>query len=994
MPDKPRTLDATKVPQLPAIPTDVSASTKAWMTAMTEALAIRLGRVGDQRDRAVTLRELIDSGLAKDLTNRPYDPNQDSDFTWFVDPPDLTVPPKPTNFTATGAFTRIILTWTEGWTVFSNFSYTEIYRHTSNALGDAIIIDITQAGVYTDNVDYNDTYYYWVRHVSTGGVAGPFSDSATATTLIDIGAVMTALTESLSDLPGYTTLTGLITDGPLVIRSASAPTQRVDSSALRVNDIWLDTDDDQIYVRNAANNAWIKARDGAIKTDIDALIAHLNSENSESDTTLTAAITNERLVRINVEGQKATSTELDTVEAKVDIKARTFVHGSSSNLPAATAVGDILIRTDENNKMYRATAANNSSWVAVTPSSATVYTADDPPSGASTGDLWFDTNSTPDNKQHRWTGSAWEEVIDVTTSASVTTVSNAVIDGTSARAGYGISVDANGAIAGMYIMANSSGVLQDNSASTQIIFEADQFAIRSSTAGGQNADGGSGNKYTPFIVTTSQTTLNGETVPAGVYINQAWIKNGAIDTATIANAAIETAKIDDLAVTTLKVANSTITEEKIYDLTVTGAKIRNATITNLHVREGTFEKAKINSLYAHSISGDVSKATSGSLASSIDFANALANNAVFGWFDVLTLSLPKPTHVDGWAPYANFNVNRVETDKNSWYHLQIEMAVWNVNSVGTTAVEQGNDLVGDNDGICASQSPSGAGNLTINGALASGGSVTLTTPRAITITKDNTADIGRSFVITGTDSSNSAQTETITTMESLSTSAEGVKLFKTITQVAIDAAMTGNVVIGISNLISVYGTGYDASTVYHDYLQFTPTYSNSNATLTISSSVFIQDVNSESGGMSALTPDLIAGNSAYLSDGTTRKQIESFLPVTSGGNITGYTFSYEDADTAPVSGWSGSQALYFSEAITAGNTGPYTRKSLIDWIAVDSAYNDFSIAGVWSDTAASANVTHGIKARLQYRSNHDGSWEQDTATMTLHEATGFLMGVR
>ena len=132
MPDKPRTLNATKVPQLPAIPTDVSASTKAWMTAMTEALAIRLGRVGDQRDRAVTLRELIDSGLAKDLTNRPYDPNQDSDFTWFVDPPDLTVPPKPTNFTATGAFTRIILTWDEGWTVFMSFSHTEIYSNCYN----------------------------------------------------------------------------------------------------------------------------------------------------------------------------------------------------------------------------------------------------------------------------------------------------------------------------------------------------------------------------------------------------------------------------------------------------------------------------------------------------------------------------------------------------------------------------------------------------------------------------------------------------------------------------------------------------------------------------------------------------------------------------------------------------------------------------------------------------------------------------------------------
>ena len=830
------------------------------MAAMKEALEIRLGRVGDQRDRAITLRELISSGLAKDLSVRPYDPNNVDDFTWFVDPPDLTIPPKPTNFSATAAFTRIILSWTEGWTVFSNFSHTEVYRHTSNSLGDAVVINITQAGVYTDTVDYNATRYYWVRHVSTSGVKGPFSDSANATTLIDIGAVMGALTESLADLPGYTTLTGLITDGPLVIRSASAPSTRADSSALRVNDIWLDTDDDQIYVRNAANNAWVKARDGAIKTDIDSLISSLNSSNGRSDTTLTAAIAQERLVRIDVEGQKATATQLNDLDAIVTVKATTFIHGSSSNLPAATAVGDILIRTDENNKMYRATAANNSSWVAVRDTTndgkATIFTQNGvPTSGVKEGDLWFDTND--ENKQYRAmadgsdavTSGEWEEVRDVTTSASVTAVSNAVVNGTNAEAGYGLSVNANGSIAGMYIMANSSGDLQNNNANTQIIFEADQFAIRAAAAGGENADGGTGNKYTPFIVQTGATTLGGVAVPAGVYIDQGWIKNGAIDTATIADAAIETAKIDNLAVTSLKVATSAITEEKIFDLTVTGAKIRNATITNLHVREGAFEKAKINSLYAHSLSGDVSKASAVSLAAPITFDNLQSGLENYNYLQVVETSLPKPTHPDGWNPYANFHINKMETDKNSWTHVKIEMAAKNINSVGTTAVEQPNDLVGDNDGICASQSPSGAGNLTINGALHSSGTVTLTTPRAVTITKDNAADIGRSFVITGTNASNQAQTETITTMQSQSTAAEGVKLFKTITQVAVDAAMTGNVAVGISNLISVHGAGYSAGSIHVNYMD-TPTPSHaqvgSDGTLTWTTSALIgQSDNSE-----------------------------------------------------------------------------------------------------------------------------------------------------
>ena len=176
----------TKVPQLPAVPTNVNPNVRQWMSDIKEALEIRLGRRGDQKDRAVTLRELIESGLAKDLTSRPYDPNADSsvDFTaieFHQGPEDLAVPPTPTSLTASAGLTKIILSWTDGWTQFGNHSYTEVYRHTSNSLGDAIIVGTTSAGMFTDNVDPLLTYYYWVRHVSTTDVKGPFSSSANAT---------------------------------------------------------------------------------------------------------------------------------------------------------------------------------------------------------------------------------------------------------------------------------------------------------------------------------------------------------------------------------------------------------------------------------------------------------------------------------------------------------------------------------------------------------------------------------------------------------------------------------------------------------------------------------------------------------------------------------------------------------------------------------------------------------------------------------------------
>ena len=174
----------TQVPAIPSVPVNVDPSLKAWLQAAKESLEVRLGRRGDQRDRAVTLRELIESGLAKDLTTRPYDPNADLsvDFIpFFQGPEDLAVPPKPTNLSASAGLTKIILTWTDGWTEFGNFSFTEVYRHSSNSLGDAIIIGTTQAGIFTDNVDPLTQYYYWVRHVSTTDVRGPFSDSANAT---------------------------------------------------------------------------------------------------------------------------------------------------------------------------------------------------------------------------------------------------------------------------------------------------------------------------------------------------------------------------------------------------------------------------------------------------------------------------------------------------------------------------------------------------------------------------------------------------------------------------------------------------------------------------------------------------------------------------------------------------------------------------------------------------------------------------------------------
>jgi len=104
----------------------------------------------------------------------------------------------------------------------------------------------------------------------------------------------------------------------------------------------------------------------------------------------------------------------------------------------------------------------------------------------------------------------------------------------------------------------------------------------------------------------------------------------------------------------------------------------------------------------------------------------------------------------------------------------------------------------DADGVCQSQTPAGGGeqNLTINGALASGGVATFTAARFITIACAG-ADDGRTFTITGTDVNGDAQTETIAGADTGTST--GTLYFRTVTQVTVDDDTAGAITVGMAN---------------------------------------------------------------------------------------------------------------------------------------------------------------------------------------------------
>lgn len=93
-------------------------------------------------------------------------------------------------------------------------------------------------------------------------------------------------------------------------------------------------------------------------------------------------------------------------------------------------------------------------------------------------------------------------------------------------------------------------------------------------------------------------------------------------------------------------------------------------------------------------------------------------------------------------------------------------------------------IAADPNGVATAQTPTQNGNLTLDGALASGGTVTFSTPAKVTLT--STDDFSAvTFTVYGTDSSNQSISEAITGPNN--TTVTGTTFFKTITQIATNA---------------------------------------------------------------------------------------------------------------------------------------------------------------------------------------------------------------
>uniref|UniRef100_UPI00261E1DDE phage tail spike protein n=1 Tax=Bacteroides sp. TaxID=29523 RepID=UPI00261E1DDE len=218
--------------------------------------------------------------------------------------------------------------------------------------------------------------------------------------------------------PAHWELASKYTDDTTAISKAKTFCQAGVPTSVSVGDFWIDSDDGNKLYRAACVGAneikageWILVRDAGIAQAL--------------------------------EDAATAITDAATAQGTADGKVTTFFQTA---VPTAEGVGDLWIDTDDGNKLYR---WNGSTWTAVqdagiaqaiTAAGTAQTTANSKivtfyqtsmPTASAVGDLWVDTDD--NNKLYRWSGSAWQTARDATIATAQTTANNAATAASNAQ---------------------------------------------------------------------------------------------------------------------------------------------------------------------------------------------------------------------------------------------------------------------------------------------------------------------------------------------------------------------------------------------------------------------------------------------------------------------------------------------------------------------------------------------------------------------------------
>jgi hypothetical protein len=671
----PPTGNGPKIPSIPVFSNDPS-SLRIALDKVKETIDIREGRIGSKFDKYITWRDLFQSGITQvTLNGISYRTNNNSPFVAVAtDTVSYAPPPAPTGFTATGGFTLIQLQWTDPKTLYSNHSYTEVWRNTANNLGTAVMLGTSSGRFYVDSVGNAVTYYYWIRFVSTADVKGPYNatNGTAATSAQDPAYLLSLLNGQITTSQLYSTLATRINlidadstvagsvayrDAQTLLSAATNAQNYVGSYAYTKSQTDANITSAGTVLTSAyqaADAATLSSAQGYIqnyaysKSTVDGNITSagqvLTSAYQAADAaTLSSAqgyVQNYAYSKSTVDGNiSAAGTTItsnyQTADAGVLSGAKTYAEGYVQSYAYSKTGADTAISTSFNQVSARLNSGGDTYQSIVTAqNTATAKSANfvqaSTPTATKVGDLWIDTSS--GNVLKQWSGSAWVAADDIRIGASATSITQLSSRLNDAGGGvsmeqkfstnasqisglqgeYTVKIDTNGYVTG-FGLSSTANTATPTSA---FIVRADSFSVA-------NPSGPGITPAIPFVVRTTSTTINGVSVPVGVYLTDAFIANGTISNAKIGDAAIDNAKIANL--DAAKITSGFISADRIQAGTL-DAKIAN--IDAAVIGSGTITNARIGNL-------DASKITTGSLsADRIDSRNLTIKdaygNVIFG----------------------------------------------------------------------------------------------------------------------------------------------------------------------------------------------------------------------------------------------------------------------------------------------------------------------------------------------------------------------------
>jgi len=191
---------------LPPIDPKIDPKLRAVLEALKEIQETGEGVRGDPMDRKLTIRDLVDAGLArlKPGSMTEFGPVDDDPID--NDPPGSTlIPPRPTGFNAIGSFGYVVLSWDIPGDLYLNHAFTNIYRSETDNFANAKVIGRDTGMMYTDHIreveEEGVGFYYWITFTSTEDREGPPNNTSGtyAEVIPDLGFLLDRLSGEIDE---------------------------------------------------------------------------------------------------------------------------------------------------------------------------------------------------------------------------------------------------------------------------------------------------------------------------------------------------------------------------------------------------------------------------------------------------------------------------------------------------------------------------------------------------------------------------------------------------------------------------------------------------------------------------------------------------------------------------------------------------------------------------------------------------------------------------